>query len=265
MNIDLKGKNAFVAGSSKGIGFASAEALAGSGADLFLTARNSGLLKERADYLGKTYGVKVEYSAQDLSTCRGAEEAVREGLKAFSGFDILVANCGGPKAGTALEAMDEESMAAGFNQTLLSTVRLVRSILPKMREKKWGRVVAITSVSVFEPIDNLALSNTFRSGLTAFLKTLSNEVAKEGITVNAVCPGYTKTERLAELSAAVAGAKKCSPEDILKSWQELIPMRRLAEPEEIANAVLFLCSSHASYITGVSLPVDGGRLKGTLY
>jgi 3-oxoacyl-[acyl-carrier protein] reductase len=265
MEFGLKEKSAFVAGSSKGIGFASAEALAGSGADLFLTARNGDLLKERANYLNKTYGVRTEYSAHDLSTCRGAEDAVREGLKAFGGFDILVANCGGPKAGTALEAMDEESMAAGFNQTLLSTVRLVRGILPKMIERKWGRVVAITSVSVFEPIDNLALSNTFRSGLTAFLKTLSNEVAKEGITVNAVCPGYTKTERLTELSSAVAGKKKCSQEEIMKSWEESIPMRRLAEPEEIANAVLFLCSDMASYITGVSLPVDGGRLKGTLY
>jgi 3-oxoacyl-[acyl-carrier protein] reductase len=265
MDLNLRGKRAFVSGSSKGIGFAVAEALAREGADLFLTARNGELLKERAGYLSKTFGVKAEYSARDLSTCPGAEDAVREGLKAFAGFDILVANCGGPKAGTAIETMDEECLAAGYNQTLLSTVRLVRGILPKMMERKWGRIVAITSVSVFEPIENLALSNTFRSGLTAFLKTLSNEVAKEGITVNAVCPGYTKTERLTELSAAVANAKKCAPEEILKSWKESIPARRLAEPEEIANAAVFLCSEKASYITGVSLPVDGGRLKGTLY
>lgn len=264
MDLSLKGKKAFVAGSSKGIGYASAEALAKSGADLFLVARNQDTLKEKAGLLSRNFGVSVSFCQCDLMKLQMIETAVQRGLEFSGGFDILVANCGGPKPGGALGVMDEKSLSQGFEQTFLSTLRLVRGLLPGMLERKRGRIVAITSVSVFEPIENLALSNTFRSGLTAFLKTLSNEVAKDGITVNAVCPGYTDTERLNELAAALASGRGVSPDGIVKGWEDSIPMRRLGRPEEIASAVLFLCSDMASYITGVSLPVDGGRLRGTL-
>lgn len=264
MDLDLKGKRAFVAGSSKGIGYASAEALAKEGADIFLVARNGELLKERAETLASRYGVNTSFQICDLTKEDEIDTAVMNAVKTFDGIDILIANCGGPKAGGALEVMDEESLESGFRQTFLSTVRLVRAFLPAMREKKWGRIVAITSVSVFEPIENLALSNTFRAGLTGFLKTLSNEVAKEGITVNSICPGYTKTERHIELSSALAAKRGVTPEKVRTEWEESIPMRRMAQPEEIAAAAAFLCSERASYITGVSLPVDGGRLRGVL-
>ena len=263
MELGLKGKRAFVAGSSKGIGYASAEALAKEGADIFLAARNGELLKQRADFLASRYGVKASFHICDL-TKEEEIDAASEAVKTSGGIDILIANCGGPKAGGALDVMDEESLESGFRQTFLSTVRLVRAFLPSMRKKKWGRVVAITSVSVFEPIENLALSNTFRAGLTGFLKTLSNEVAKEGITVNSVCPGYTKTERHQELSSALAAKRGVTPDKIREEWEASISMRRMAQPEEIAAVTAFLCSEQASYITGVSLPVDGGRLRGVL-
>jgi len=265
MEYSLKGKKALVAGSSKGIGYASAEALAERGADIYLLARNASLLKERSLALSEKFGVGASFFPCDLTRPDDIKDALKDGASAFGDFDILVANCGGPKAGGALDVMDEESLSEAFNQTLLSTVRLVRGVLPGMRRKKWGRIVAITSVSVFEPIENLALSNTFRSGLAAFLKTLSNEVAQDGVTVNSVCPGYTRTERLDELSSATAAARGVGREEIMKAWESSIPMKRLGAPGEIANAVAFLCSEAASYITGVSLPVDGGRLKGTLY
>ncbi|HNQ77135.1 MAG TPA: SDR family oxidoreductase [Acidobacteriota bacterium] len=264
MDLGLRGKRAFVAGSSKGIGYASAESLAREGADLFLVARNGELLEKRAEDLGSRYGVKASFHNCDLTKEDEIDAAVMNTVKTFGGIDILIANCGGPKAGGALEVMDEESLDGGFRQTFLSTVRLVRAFLPSMREKKWGRIVAITSVSVFEPIENLALSNTFRAGLTGFLKTLSNEVAKEGITVNSICPGYTRTERHLELSSALAAKRSVTPEKVREEWEASIPMRRMAQPEEIAAATAFLCSEQASYITGVSLPVDGGRLRGVL-
>lgn len=264
MELGLKGKRAFVAGSSKGIGYASAEVLAKEGVDIFLAARNGELLKQRADFLASRYGVKASFQACDLRKEEEIDAAASEAVKTFGGIDILIANCGGPKAGGALDVMDEESLESGFRQTFLSTVRLVRAFLPSMRKKKWGRIVAITSVSVFEPIENLALSNTFRAGLTGFLKTLSNEVAKEGITVNSICPGYTKTERHQELSSALAAKRGVTPDKIREEWEVSIPMRRMAQPEEIAAVTAFLCSEQASYITGVSLPIDGGRLRGVL-
>lgn len=265
MELKLRDKNAFVAGSSKGIGFAVAEGLAREGVNLFLTARNGKLLEEKTEMLRKAYGVKTAFSQCDLSTIEGVQKAVDNGLRSFEAFDVVIANCGGPKSGRAIEVMDDKSLQEGFEQTFLSSARLIRAFLPKMLKNGWGRIVAISSVSVFEPIEHLALSNTFRSGLAAFLKTLSREVAKNGITVNAVCPGYTKTERLLELSKAIAEKEKSKEDEVVKKWKESIPMNRLAEPEEIANTVLFLCSEKASYITGVSLPVDGGILKGTLY
>jgi 3-oxoacyl-[acyl-carrier protein] reductase len=141
---------------------------------------------------------------------------------------------------------------------------MVRGVLPRMRERRWGRIVAVTSVSVFEPIAGLALSNAYRPALTGLLKTLSDEVAGEGITVNTVCPGYTDTERLADLARATAARESRSEQEVRAAWAAAAPARRLGHPAEVAAAVAFLCSGPAAYITGVALPVDGGRLRGLL-
>jgi len=260
--MDLKNKKAFVAGSSKGIGYAVAETFARLGASVFMAARDEDLLRKRSRELASKQGVETAFCSADLSSERGVETAVASGMKAFGGFDILVANCGGPKAGTAMETMDESSLNEAYEKTFMSSVRLIRGLLPQMMERKSGRIIAITSVSVFEPIESLALSNAFRTGLTAYLKSLAGEVAPLGITVNAVCPGYTRTERLGELSGSLSKKSGLPAAEIIGGWEKSVPMKRLGEPAEIAAAVAFLASDEASYITGISLPVDGGRLKG---
>lgn len=264
MELCLKGKVALVAGSSAGIGRAVAEALAAEGADLFLVARRAEVLEVACAELSGRWGVRTAFAAADLATLEGCEGALLALGKAFGGADMLVANAGGPPAGGFEQASTEESLRRGWELTFLSSVRLVRGVLPHMRARRWGRIVAITSVSVFEPIGGLALSNAYRPAVTGLLKTLSDEVASEGITVNTVCPGYTDTERLAELAGATSARDGRPPDAIRAAWAAIIPARRLGRPEEVAAAVSFLCSERAAYITGVSLPVDGGRLRGLL-
>jgi len=264
MDFGLKGKVALVCGASAGIGRACAEALAAEGCDLFLVARREEVLAELAGTLMRERGVKALFAPADLSSnddCSKALKALHEG---FGGSDILVANSGGPPSGGAEASLDEENLKRGWEQTFLSTLRMARGVLPGMKDEKWGRIVAVTSLSVFEPIPTLALSNAYRTGLTAMLKTLSAEVAPFGITVNSVCPGYTRTARLDELAKAM-GEREGKPwEGYLEAWAQAAPAGRLGSPEETAAAVAFLCSERAAYITGVALPVDGGRVKFTL-
>jgi len=264
MDLGLSGKVALVTGSSAGIGRAVAEALAAEGASLFLVARRADSLAAAASELSRDHGVRAACAAADLSTLEGCEAALAGLGHAFGGADILVANAGGPPAGGFDAAATEENLRRGWELTFLSAVRMARGVLPRMRERRWGRIVAVTSVSVFEPIAGLALSNAYRPALTGLLKTLSDEVAAEGITVNTVCPGYTDTERLAELAAATSSRDGRSPAEIRESWALAAPARRLGRPDEVAAAAAFLCSERAAYITGVALPVDGGRLRGLL-
>lgn len=264
MELGLRGKSALVCGASAGIGKAVAEALAAEGVDLLLVARRSELLSPLCEALRNRHGVRAEFVAADLSSLEGCEAALSESHRLFGGVDILVANAGGPPAGGFEASTSEEALKAAWELTFLSAVRLVRGVLPAMREKRWGRIVAITSVSVFEPIPGLALSNAYRPALTGLLKTLSDEVAHEGITVNSVCPGYTDTERMASLAQTTATREGATPETIRARWTQVIPAKRLGRPVETAAAVAFLCSQPAAYITGVALPVDGGRLRGLL-
>jgi 3-oxoacyl-[acyl-carrier protein] reductase len=263
MDLGLKGRVALVAGSSAGIGEAVAHALAAEGADLLLCARRKQALEEVASSIRELAGIRVEIAPADLSTAEGCETVLARLQATFGGADILVANAGGPPAGGFAEASDD-ALELGHRLTFLASVRLVRGVLPRMRERRWGRILAITSISVFEPLANLALSNAYRPALTGLLKTLASEVACEGVTVNSVCPGYTDTGRLRDLARSSAVRGGGAPEALLESWSKAAPAGRLGRPEEVAAAVAFLCSEGAAYITGVSLPVDGGRLRGLL-
>ncbi|HHL73182.1 MAG TPA: SDR family oxidoreductase, partial [Bacteroidetes bacterium] len=177
--------------------------------------------------------------------------------------DILVTNAGGPPAGF-FEDIDDESWALGFERTMMSAIRLIRAALPHMREKKWGRIVAITSISVKQPIPGLLLSNALRPGVVGMAKSLADEVALDGITINAVCPGWTATERVDEILQARAESRGISKQEAAAEIEQSIPMRRMAKPEELAAMVTFLCSARASYITGTTIQVDGGAFRGLM-
>ena len=260
MDLGISGKVALVAGSSSGIGRAVARAIAAEGASLLLCARRPNTLSEAAEEIRTSFGVRVEAVAADISTSGGCDRVLGTLAEKFGGADILVTNAGGPPSG-GFTSLTEDSLSKAHALTFLSAWRLAGGVLPEMRRRKWGRIVAITSVSVLEPIPELALSNAYRPALTGLFKTLSEEVAADGITVNSVCPGYTLTGRLAELAEAKAEKGGISPEECIAEWSRSIPSGRLGRPEEVAAAVAFLCSGAASYITGVSLPVDGGRVR----
>jgi 3-oxoacyl-[acyl-carrier protein] reductase len=260
MDFGLKGKSAVVCGASAGLGRAVAEALAAEGAQCFLVARREDLLAAVSDDLRQRFGVNARFCAADLSTQEGVSRVLDRVHGEFGETDVLVTNAGGPPAGGFEDSVSEENLRLGWELTFLSAVRMIRGLLPGMKRKRWGRIVAITSLSVHEPVPGLALSNAYRPGLTGLLKTLSAEVAAEGITVNSVCPGYTRTDRLQELARA-ASLKDGTPwESHLEGWARSTPAGRIGEPSELAAAVAFLCSEQAGYITGVALPVDGGRV-----
>jgi len=253
MDLGLRGKIALVTGASKGIGLAVAQSLAAEGARVALVARDAAAL-ERAVASIRDAGGEAVAVRGDVSRLDEVERIGAETRRLLGDPAVLVANAGGPPAGVP-SALDEEAWAGAVELTLMSTVRLVREVLPAMRGAGWGRIVTITSLSVKEPILNLTLSNALRAGVTGYAKTLAHEVAAEGVTVNNVGPGYTATERLSELFADEAARRVLV---------ESIPAKRLAEPEEVASAVAFLASEAAGYITGQTLVVGGGIIKGLL-
>lgn len=250
MNLQIAGTTALVTGGSKGIGFAIAEGLAAEGVRLVLAARDERGLAAAAERLAGTNVVTI---AADVSSAKGVRDLVEAAQARAGALDILVANAGGPPAGTPSQ-LDDGAWARAAELTLMSAVRLSRAVLPGMRERGWGRIVNVTSLSVKQPIAELALSNALRSAVTAFARTLANEVAAEGVTVNNVAPGYTATERLEELFADdYARARLVSS----------IPAKRFATPEEVASAAVYLCSRQAAYVTGQTIVVDGGTVAST--
>lgn len=261
MDFGLKGKTAVVCGASAGIGRAVAEALAAEGCNLYLVARREEILAEVTGDLRRRFGVRASFGAADLSRNEDCSAVLKDVAEGLGGADILVTNAGGPPAGDAVASSTEDRLKLGWELVFLSAVRMVRGLLPAMRERKWGRIVAVTSVSLLEPIPGLALSNTYRPALWGFLKSLSSEVAADGVTINAVCPGYTLTGRQEELARVTAERGGTTPEAVTAAWAATIPAARLGRPEEIAAAAAFLCSAPASYITGTALAVDGGRTR----
>ena len=247
MELGLKGRTAIVCGASSGIGLACAEALADEGANVAMFARRRDVLEREADRIG-ALAVRG-----DLTNPRDLKQLVEKTLEAFGGVDVLVNNGGGPPRGPALEITDE-SVETAVELLLLSAIRLTMLCLPHLRQSGRGRVINITSSSVRQPIDNLALSNAVRPGVIGWAKTLAHEVGPDAITVNSIAPGRIETARLAEVYPD--GPR---PEDL-----EAIPLRRLGSTREIADVVCFLASERGGYVTGAVIPVDGGLTRGLL-
>jgi len=260
MNLGLEGKVAFVAAASKGLGRAVAEELAAEGASLVLCARNAETLNLVSKQIAKTSGVSVLPVAADVSEAEEVAKAVQSGIEKFGRIDILVTNAGGPPSGR-FDDLSREMWENATRLTLNSVLELTRAVLPGMKERKWGRILNITSITVKQPVDNLMLSNSLRAAVTGFARTLANEVATHGITVNNILPGYTRTERVEELAKAAAEREGISAAEANAKWEAEIPMGRLGEPGEFAALAAFLVSERASYITGTSIPVDGGWIR----
>lgn len=263
MDLGLKGKVAFVAGASQGLGKAVATALCREGAKVAICGLDDPELPKAVEEIAAATGSEVIGIPADVTVSEQARNFIRKGLDHFGTVDILVNNAGGPPAKTFLE-IDEELWHFGFRLNLLSTIVMTREAVPVMMEKRWGRIINMTSVSVKQPIDGLILSNTIRSGVVGLAKTLSNELAPYNITVNNVCPGYTLTERVRSLAVVTAQKEGTTPEAVIDRWRATIPMGRLGTPEEFAALVTFLASEHAGYITGASIHIDGGYYKGVM-
>lgn len=261
MDLGLKDRVAVVAASSTGLGKAVAMGLAREGAKLALCARTEKTLMATADEIRKATGAEVLARAVDVTVYDQVRTLVAETVQRFGHVDICVSNAGGPPSKPFADTTVED-WQAGVNLNLMSTLYFAREVLPLMQKQKWGRLITVTSVAVKQPIDGLILSNAVRSAVSGLAKSLSNEYAKDNVLVTNVCPGYTLTARLDELSGKLAKAEGVSPRQIQERWASQIPMRRLGQPEEFANLVVFLASERASYITGVSIAVDGGHVKG---
>lgn len=263
MNLGLKGKVALVAASSRGLGRAVAEELAAEGVDLVLCARGAPALEQTAQAIRAASGVRVVAVAADLSQPDDVARVASAAMREFGRIDILVTNGGGPPAGP-FESHSAEAWHAAVRQTLDSVVELTRVVLPGMKERRWGRIINVTSIAVKQPVDNLILSNSVRAAVTGFARTLANEVASFGVTVNNVMPGYTRTDRVTELADKNAKLKGTSAAAEVGIWEKQIPMARLGEPREFGAMVAFLASERASYTTGASIPVDGGWIRSLL-
>jgi 3-oxoacyl-[acyl-carrier protein] reductase len=263
MDLGLKGKVALVAAASRGLGRAVAEELAAEGASLILCARGPDALDETRHHIEQTARTPVLAVPADLSVAGDIANIFNLGLERFGRIDILVTNAGGPPTGQ-FETLSRESWEVATRLTLHSVLELTRHVLPGMKERRWGRILNITSIAVKQPVDNLMLSNSLRAAVTGFARTLANEVATWGITVNNIMPGYTRTERLEELARMMAEKEKVSLAEYVERWEREIPMKRLGEPRELAALAAFLVSERASYITGTSIPVDGGWIRGLL-
>jgi len=258
MNLNLKKKNALVCGSTAGIGKASAIALSNEGVNVTLVARNEDKLKHVLSELSPNGN--HSYIVADFSNPEELKEKVSNFISQHGGFHILVNNTGGPRSGDILLATLEQFENA-FTQHLKCNHVLVQSLVPFMKNEGYGRIVNIISTSVKEPIPGLGVSNTTRGAVGNWSKTLSIELGPFGITVNNILPGFTETGRLSEIIKAKAQKEDTTYEEMAETMKNYAPAKRFAKPEELANAIVFLASSAASYINGINLPVDGGRTK----
>ena len=260
MDLGLRGKVALVAASSQGLGRAVAEELAMEGASLILCARGEEKLKATCDWIHQRTDSPVLGVAADLSVAADIERVVGEAAAKFGPIEILVTNAGGPPSGP-FEKFSREDWDEAGRSLLTSVLDLTRLVLPGMKERSWGRILNITSIAAKQPVENLILSTSFRAAVTGFARSLADEVAPFGITVNNILPGFTLTERVEQLATSTALSEGVDAAEVRSRWQAAIPMRRLGTPQEFAALAAFLVSERASYITGTSVPVDGGWLR----
>ncbi|HEV7389007.1 MAG TPA: SDR family oxidoreductase [Gemmatimonadaceae bacterium] len=263
MDLGLRGKVALVSASSKGLGRAIAEELAAEGASLVMCARGEDALHQTAESIRKNTGVTVVEVAADVSDQAGIDRVARTALDKFGRVDVLVTNSGGPPSG-AFESFTAEAWEQATRLLLMSAVGLTRAVLPGMKERRWGRILNVTSIAVKQPIEGLMLSNSLRAAVTGFARTLANDVARLNITVNNILPGYTRTDRVEQLARASSEKTGAPASDAFAKWEREIPMGRLGEPREFAALAAFLASERASYITGTSIAVDGGWIRSLL-
>ncbi len=251
---------ALVAAASRGLGRAAARALAADGFQVAICSRRREAIDAAARDIKQETGAEVAAFAADLSTPEGPAAVVRQTVERFGGLDVLVTNTGGPRSAT-FEALTDADWQAAFDSLLMSVVRLCRAAIPVMRARGGGRIINITSVAVRQPVDGLILSNAVRTAVIGLSKTLATELAPDRILVNSVAPGFTRTERVTDVTAATAAREGIDAAAVEQRIVRQIPLGRLGEPHELANLIAFLASDAASYITGTTIQVDGGLVK----
>lgn len=263
MDLGIAGKVALVAAASKGLGRAVADELAAEGCKVVICARNEGEIQAAAAAIAKQRGAEVFPVVADVSNSAGVNALHDAAVAKFGAPDIIVTNAGGPPSGK-FEDIPIAEWERAFHLTLMSSVELVHLALPAMKQRKWGRILNITSIAAKQPVDNLILSNSLRAAVTGFARTLANEVAPFGVTVNNLLPGYTLTDRVEQLTKASAAKEGVDVAEVRARWESQIPMQRLGEPREFAALAAFLASDRASYITGQSIAIDGGWIRSLL-
>lgn len=263
MELDLHEKTAIVAAASHGIGKACALRLAQEGANVVLCARGQEDLVKTSEEISATTGQQVEWVQADLTKAGDIDVLIDATTVAFGDIDILVTNSGGPKRGEFMTLEDSDWKNA-YDGVFMSAVRLIRAAVPHMRNSRNGRVINLSSIAVKQPIDGLILSNAMRAGVVGMAKTLARELAPFGITVNNVAPGYTLTNRIYDLAMEEAKQFGKTHEDMMAAYHRSIPLERMGRPEEVADLVAFLASPRAGYITGATIPIDGGYHTGLL-
>jgi 3-oxoacyl-[acyl-carrier protein] reductase len=261
MDFGLKNRVALVAASSQGIGLATAEAFAAEGCQIAMCARNQQRLQSAAERIRKQHDVEVFAEALDVADSAAISRFVAAVAGKFGSVDICVTNAGGPPAKGFLAAtLDDWQHALDLN--FLSTVYFAREVIPHMQRKRWGRIITITSITTKQPVADLVLSNAVRAAVVGLVKSLANEFGKDGILVNNVGPGFTATDRLKELAQARGSASGKNEQEIFDGWAADAPLKRLGEPREVAETIVWLASERASYVTGQTVLVDGGMYKG---
>jgi 3-oxoacyl-[acyl-carrier protein] reductase len=263
VDLGLGGKVALVCAASKGLGRAVAHELAAEGARVAICARNAGTLEAARSAIAVETGAEVLAVAADVARAEDVERVVSATLERFGRVDVLVNNNGGPPPGR-FETHDAATWQAAAQLTLFSALELTRRVLPGMKERRWGRILNVTSIAVKQPVDNLMLSNSLRAAVTGWARTLANEVAAHGITVNNLMPGYTRTERVEELAELAVKQQGITTAQYYERLGREIPVGRIAEPHEFAALAAVLASERASYITGQSIAADGGWIRALL-
>ncbi len=263
MDLGLKNKRALITGASRGLGYAAALALAREGCRVAIVSREQARIEAAAKTITQETGEKAYGLAGDVTDAKNPEKLVNAAVKALGGLDILITNAGGPPAG-AFESFDEAAWQSAVDMSFMSHVRLIRAALPHLRKSGAASVLAVASYVVKEPMQNLVLSNSVRAATVGLIKSLANELGKEGIRFNSIMPGWTETERVRDIMAFRAKNNSTTVEEETAKQAGEIPLGRMGQPEEFGRAAAFLLSPAASFIHGIALPVDGGIIKATL-